>query len=311
MKSDSEDFLLPTDISLRPGAGGNEDRKQEADVLTGWEETCLSMSMLQNTKKDCSENQPLLLPLPLFVSHDLYRAEVVALVASSQLTVGVCSPGIQQPLICLRQAVAVAWYNLENRGNARVSSESSIETSTCWHITSQHDIRFFRFRSYLLNAQPLECSEAARRQLVSVVTDTQLSITIVAPAKNLDEHKTILFTVWCSDFSLGPLRFHVMSSSPLRSRPEPWRRSVHTRCQLQSCSAGSRWLSWGRAGWLWSLSQSGHSYYNPMQRPGGGWRQVRTRDAARKVVAWGKPNFSELLYDGWILMAFQLKYNMK
>lgn len=60
------------------------------------------------------------------------------------------------------------------------------------NINSQRDIRLL---SHLLNTQPLECCEAARRQLVSIVTNTQLSITIVAPAKNLDKHKTILFIV--------------------------------------------------------------------------------------------------------------------
>lgn len=38
-------------------------------------------------------------PAPFFVCHDLHGAEVVALVASPQLTVGVRAPGVQQPLI--------------------------------------------------------------------------------------------------------------------------------------------------------------------------------------------------------------------
>lgn len=51
------------------------------------------------------------------------------------------------------------------------------------------------FQAYLLNAQPLECCEAARGQLVAIVANPQLSIAIVAPAINLDKHKTILCTV--------------------------------------------------------------------------------------------------------------------
>lgn len=54
---------------------------------------------------------------------------------------------------------------------------------------------YIRLLSYLLNTQPLECNEAARCQLVSIVTNTQLAITIVAPAINLDKHKTIIYTV--------------------------------------------------------------------------------------------------------------------
>lgn len=125
--------------------------------------------------------------------------------------------------------------------------------------------------SYLLNAQPLQTSEAAGCQLVSIVTNTQLTITIIAPAINLDKQKMILFNL-SSDFSLGYLilGFHMRPYSPLHSRSRPWRRSVHRWCPLKSYPAGSRWLSWGRAGWLSSLNQSGHSYYNPMQRPGGG-----------------------------------------
>lgn len=48
-----------------------------------------------NTLKISFKHTPLQLPVPLFVSHDLHRAEVVALVAGPQLPIGVCSPGVQ------------------------------------------------------------------------------------------------------------------------------------------------------------------------------------------------------------------------
>lgn len=59
-------------------------------------------------------------------------------------------------------------------------------------------VRIFIFlsitlQSDLLNTHPLECSDAARRQLVSIVSYSQLSITVVAPAINLHKHKMILF----------------------------------------------------------------------------------------------------------------------
>lgn len=54
------------------------------------------------------------------------------------------------------------------------------------NITRQHCILL---PSYLLNAQPLESSEAAGCQLVSIVTNTQLTVTIIAPAINLEKQK--------------------------------------------------------------------------------------------------------------------------
>lgn len=53
-------------------------------------------------------------------------------------------------------------------------------------VTSRHYIRLML--SHLLHTQPMERSEAARRQLVSIVPNTQLSVTVVAPAVSLDTH---------------------------------------------------------------------------------------------------------------------------
>lgn len=46
---------------------------------------------------------------------------------------------------------------------------------------------YARLISYLLNAQPLQCSQAARRQLVAVVTDPQLPVAVVTPTVHLHE----------------------------------------------------------------------------------------------------------------------------
>lgn len=44
--------------------------------------------------------------------------------------------------------------------------------------------------SHLLNAHPLECSDTARCQLISIVANSQLPISIVAPAVNLKRNKS-------------------------------------------------------------------------------------------------------------------------
>lgn len=51
-------------------------------------------------------------PSPPLVCHDLDGAEVVAPVASAQLPVGVGAPGVEQPLVGERHAVAVARHHL-------------------------------------------------------------------------------------------------------------------------------------------------------------------------------------------------------
>lgn len=49
---------------------------------------------------------------PLFLRHDLNRAQLVALVTSAQLSVSVGTPGIKQALVCQCQRVGVAWDDL-------------------------------------------------------------------------------------------------------------------------------------------------------------------------------------------------------
>lgn len=49
---------------------------------------------------------------PLFARHDLHRAQLVALVADTQLSVGVGPPGVDQAFVGQSQRVSVARHNL-------------------------------------------------------------------------------------------------------------------------------------------------------------------------------------------------------
>lgn len=62
------------------------------------------------------------------------------------------------------------------------------------------------YASHLLNAQSLESYNTTRSQLISIVTNAQLPVSIVAPAVHLDRHTTTPFTVQDSWLSLQPVK---------------------------------------------------------------------------------------------------------
>lgn len=129
---------------------------------------------------------------------------------------------------------------------------------------------YTRLILYLLNAKPLQCSQAARRQLVAVVTDPQLSVAVVTPTVHLHEQRK-QHSVLGALVPTRRVRIFLRPPSPRRCPPAPSRRSARRWRPLRSCPAGCPPPSWGTAGWLWSPSPPGHSCCSPMRRPGGTW----------------------------------------
>lgn len=118
---------------------------------------------------------------------------MVTLVASTQLAVGVGPPGVEQPFISQGQAVAVTRHYL---GEKKTLSMNPDDVAGDYFSCS-----YARLIPYLLNAQPLQCSQAARRQLVAVVTDPQLSVAVVTPTVHL--HEQSRHSVLCALVSEG------------------------------------------------------------------------------------------------------------
>lgn len=69
---------------------------------------------------------------PLFLSHDLKWAQLVALVAGAQLSICVSAPSIKQALICKCQGVGIAWNNLKRRKIFDIKPTKPNQQSKIW-----------------------------------------------------------------------------------------------------------------------------------------------------------------------------------